>query len=356
MKPLIVRICPVILLCLFCIRKSDAEDLRKIADLSGYWKFSIGDNPEWANPLFDDSGWDKIKVPGKWENQGYDQYNGYAWYRKEFNMENVSYDGPLYMLLGQIDDAEEVYLNGKLLGKSGSFPPDYVTAYYKARRYVIPDNLLKMNSVNTIAIKVYDGYLDGGIINGHQGIYVSADNELLDLNLGGDWKFHPGDNKEWCLPEFEDDSWESMFVPSAWEDEGYPDYDGYAWYRKRFSLPGNIDPDNLYLSLGKIDDVDNVYLNGKHIGSVYDLRKDWEYNRYGNEYRARRLYKIPAGLLSAKGENEISVRVYDDRLRGGIYEGPVGLMSEENYKRYRNKYYFGRLFWDFVYSELLDEE
>ena len=80
-------------------------------------------------------------------------------------------------------------------------------------------------------------------------------------------------------------------------------YDGYAWYRVKFRVPQNFATGELYLSLGKIDDIDDVYLNGKFIGSVYDLKKDAEYRRSGWEYNARRLYKIPDGLLNRDGLN-----------------------------------------------------
>ena len=40
-----------------------AQELNKVKDLSGRWKFSIGDNPEWASPDYDDSNWESmIKV------------------------------------------------------------------------------------------------------------------------------------------------------------------------------------------------------------------------------------------------------------------------------------------------------
>ena len=90
---------------------AQAEDLRKIVSLSGNWKFSIGDDSRWASPLFDDSDWDQITVPGQWENQGYKDYNGYAWYRLKFNLPQNLTSGELYLSLGKIDDIDDVYLN-----------------------------------------------------------------------------------------------------------------------------------------------------------------------------------------------------------------------------------------------------
>jgi hypothetical protein len=292
-------------------------------------------------------------VPDKWEDQGYNDYNGYAWYRQTFDLGDIPDNTILYMMLGRIDDADVVYLNGKVLSKSGSFPPEYVTAYSRTRKYVIPTGLLKENAENSIAVRVYDSYQDGGIVDGPVGIYYDAEVELLDVNLNGRWKFHVGDNKAWKAPDFDDKEWKRIHVPADWESEGYDDYDGYAWYRVKFRLPQNLTQGDLYLSLGKIDDIDDVYLNGKNIGNVYDLRKDGDYRRSGWEYNARRVYKIDDDLLNRNGINTLAVRVYDKQQRGGIYEGPIGIMSAENLRKYRNRHYTNQNFWDYFFDSFI---
>jgi len=355
MKTLHCRLSAFMILVAITSISVSAEDLRKIISLSGYWKFSIGDDIQWASPLYDDSDWDEITVPEQWENQGYNEYNGYAWYRKTFMLGNIPANGTIYLMLGRIDDADMVYLNGKLLGRNGKFPPDFVTAYDKVRKYNIPAGYIKLDAENVIAVRVYDTYLDGGITDGPTGIYYDADNDYLSLKLDGRWKFHTGDSKDWSSPDFIDEGWKTINVPSEWENEGYADYDGYAWYRIKFRLPQNFSTGEMYLSLGKIDDVDEVYLNGKLIGSVYDLRKDGEYRRSGWEFNARRLYKIKEGSLNRNGINTIAIRVYDGQLRGGIYEGPVGIMSAENYRRFRNKHYTNQSFWDQIYDMIVED-
>jgi sialate O-acetylesterase len=328
-----------------------AEDLQKIVSLSGYWKFSIGDDIGWASPSYDDSDWDQITVPGQWENEGYNDYNGYAWYRKSFRTGDLPANTTIYLKLGRIDDVDVVYLNGKEIGSGGKFPPDFETAYNRIRKYIIPAGSLKEDGENVIAVKVYDSYLEGGIVEGPVGLYFDEDNDFLSFKLNGKWKFHTGNNKDWKSPDFKDEEWKTINVPSAWENEGYDDYDGYAWYRIEFSLPQNHTTGELYLSLGKIDDIDDVYLNGEHIGDVYDLRRDAEYRMSGWEYNARRIYKINEGLLNRNGKNTIAVRVYDEQGLGGIYEGPIGFMSAENCRRYRNKYHSDRSFWDYMFDK-----
>ncbi len=338
----------------FISYRAGAEDMRRLVTLSGNWKFSIGDDLQWANPAYNDAGWDQIMVPDKWEDQGYDDYNGYAWYRKTFDMVVTPKNITLYLMLGRIDDADAVYLNGKLLGRSGNFPPDYVTAYNKTRKYIIPAGYLKENG-NVIAVRVYDAYMEGGIVDGPIGLFYDEDVAFLNLNLTGRWKIHAGDNKDWKAADYDDNNWKRIQVPSEWENEVLPDYDGYAWYRVNFRVPQQFIKGDLYLSLGKVDDLDYVYLNGRYIGSVYDLSKDGEYRRTGWEYNARRIYKIPAGLLNQGQINTLAVRVYDGQGAGGIYEGPIGIMSSDNMKKYRNKHYTNKSFWDFIYDSFIGD-
>jgi len=338
-----------------------AEDLRRVVSLSGTWRFSIGDDSKWAIPSFDDSGWDQISVPGKWEEQGYNDYNGYAWYRKTFRIDGIPADTPIFLILGRIDDVDEVYINGKEIGKTGKFPPDYKSAYDKTRKYLIPPDLINTTGDNVISVKVYDSYQEGGIIDGPTGIYIDEDNELLALNLSGKWKFRTGDNKGWRFVDYNDEGWSSIGVPSVWENQGYEDYDGYGWYRLKFSLPKNLTTGELYLSLGKIDDIDDVYLNGEHIGTVNDLRREFGYRNSGGEYNVRRVYKIREGLLNRDGSNIIAVRVYDEQGLGGIYEGPVGIMSADNARRYKNRHHndYGNRynsFWDYMFNKFFGND
>jgi beta-galactosidase/beta-glucuronidase len=120
------------LLCLFS-HNSQAyiapENLVLLQSLKGSWQFSIGVNEEWVSPKFNDSDWETIKAPSPWENQGYNGYNGYAFYRKKINIPSNYKGRMLYLNMGYIDDVDEVYLNGHKIGSTGGFPPDYNTAY-----------------------------------------------------------------------------------------------------------------------------------------------------------------------------------------------------------------------------------
>ena len=86
------------------------------------------------------------------------------------------------------------------------------------------------------------------------------------VDLRGNWKFEIGDNKKYADPNFNDKKWDEIFVPSEWENEGYPGYDGYAWYRKTFILPASAQSKRLSLHMGYSDDACAVYVNGNLVG------------------------------------------------------------------------------------------
>ena len=94
----------------------------------------------------------------------------------------------------------------------------------------------------------------------------------------------------------------------------------------------------------------------KNVGNVNDLRRNTFYRGDGWQYNARELYKIPDGVLNRTGKNMIAVKVYDGQGLGGIYEGPIGIMSAENYRRYKNKHHSEESsFWDYMLDKFYRE-
>ncbi len=110
---------------------------QSIVALNGPWKFHIGDNPAWADPDFDDSQWETVDltpqagsfdpydgssgyVPG-WTAKGHPGYWGWAWYR--IRVQTAARPGEKLALAGpsDVDDAYQVFANGKLLGSFGKF-------------------------------------------------------------------------------------------------------------------------------------------------------------------------------------------------------------------------------------------
>ncbi|RUT79141.1 beta galactosidase jelly roll domain-containing protein [Ancylomarina longa] len=314
-----------------------SQDYKKITDLNERWKFSIGDRQEWASPKFDDSGWDRIEVPSAWENQGFYGYNGYAWYRNSFTRPSVVKGKSVYLQLGNIDDVDEVFFNGKIIGKSGNFPPHYTTAYNSNRLYYVPTKLIQDR--NTIAVRVYDDIGEGGIIHGDIALVIDRAAIPLDVDLQGIWKFKTGKYAHEDVADMA--TWNDIIVPGFWEDQGYKNYDGYACYALEFKVKNEQLANRMVLLLGKIDDIDQVFVNGVLVGESGPFRPSTVAQR-SSSYKQMRGYYLPLSLIKANQKNIVMVRVYDQTQGGGIYSGSVGLISQKNYIRYwnnrRNKY------------------
>jgi sialate O-acetylesterase len=310
------------------VEQTAAQDWRLLYGLRGDWKFEIGDDKCWADVKFDDSQWETIYAPAKWEDEGFPAYDGYAWYRKHFQATADWRDKSLYLRLGRIDDVDEVYVNGKLVGMTGAFPPEYETAYNVTREYQVPMYCLNIPGDNVIAVRVFDDQLEGGIIDGRLGLYEDRNALVPDIPLAGAWRFSTGDNATWKEASYEDTSWSTILVPSYWERQGFPNYDGFAWYRIRFQVPASDAGKRMILLLGNIDDFDETYLNGKLIGKTGTMGRSV---MNSNAWQQVRAYTILPEQLLAGRENVIAVRVYDGYRDGGIYKGPIGIVTRERY-------------------------
>lgn len=305
----------------------------RVVSLHGKWKFNIGDKAMWSERYYNDGAWETIWVPSKWEDEGFNGYDGYAWYRTSFNGADLKNKEMSYnLLLGYIDDVDEVYLNGKKIGSSGGFPPRYHTAYNAMRNYSIPTELIDFNGKNVIAIRVFDEGIEGGIISGDVGIYTNRNDRDLAVNLRGVWDFRVTGkrNDRGSISETvasqqmnlaDKSEWVDLTVPGVWENQGFGHYDGSAWYRRKFTIPKSLAGQDLVLLLGKIDDSDRTFLNGKLVGGMVD------------GYGKLRVYHINADQVKV-GENTLMVYVDDTGGLGGIYEGPIGIMRQVDFTRY----------------------
>ncbi len=114
---------------------------------------------------------------------------------------------------------------------------------------------------------------------------------------------------DWSGMEIETEDWKFLPTPARWSKTGAKDlqnFDGVIWTSTNFTLEKLGGQGSATLSLGPIDDSDEVYINGVLVGTS---------TRKWNEPR---VYKVPGQILR-KGENRITIRVTDSGGRGGIY-------------------------------------
>ena len=310
---------------------------KQIVDLRGNWKFEIGDQEKFSDPKFDDSKWEEIFVPEVWENEGYPGYDGYAWYRKKFTVPASAQGKNLYFHGGYIDDACVIYINGHRIGGKGTFPPNCETAYDQEEIFLIPNKFLIFNQENVVAIRVYDSFRYGGITRGKVGVFEYSDELKFVIHFPELWKFKTGDNEQWSNPALDDSKWQELIAETMWDYQGFEKYDGFAWYRVSFDVPQNIQDEKLFLMLGKIDDIDEAYINGVRIGNTGTIGGSRWIDRIREEYQEVRVYRIPSSTIKSNQKNVLAVRVYDKMKFGGFNEGPIGVMTEKEYRDWERK-------------------
>jgi len=113
------------------------------------------------------------------------------------------------------------------------------------------------------------------------------------------------DASKWSAAADIDNDWATLQAPQLWEDQGLAELDGIVWLRKRVQLSAAQAAGAAELQLAKVDDCDEVWVNGQRVGGQCGYDKP-------------RHYTVPAGVLRP-GANWIAVRVTDTGGGGGIY-------------------------------------
>ena len=135
----------------------------------------------WYDPTFEPKSWRSINIPGYWEDQGIKNLDGVVWYRKEIEIPVSMAGKEARIFLGRIVDADEVYINGKMVGNT--------TYQYPQRRYTIPVNLLKAGK-NVFVIRVTNYGGKGGFVS-DKPYYLTSKADTIDLK--GYWKYKVGE-------------------------------------------------------------------------------------------------------------------------------------------------------------------
>lgn len=154
------------------------------------------------------------------------------------------------------------------------------------------------------------------------------------ISLNVPWKFIKGDNPAFALPGFDDSGWATIAVDKIWESQGYDPYDGYAWFRVRVVIPSSLKEkahlkDSLRIYLGKINNFDHAFLNGKMFGingsnALPEMASDTDFIHAPISYwDKKRPYTLAANdpWILWDQENVIAVRVFDQGGQGGLYTG-----------------------------------
>ena len=169
---------------------------------------------------------------------------------------------------------------------------------------------------------------------------------FIDLNVP--WKFKPGDNLAWAAPTLDEKGWDSILPSQWWEEQGHQKLNGFAWYRIKVIIPSSLKKDalvkdSLQFLLGKIDDCDQVFLNGELAGENSKtipgkVIPDDHFTKISGYWDVDRRYVLPVSdaRIQWDKENVIAIRVFDKGGAGGLFSKPfrISMVDLQDYIKF----------------------
>ena len=131
------------------------------------------------------------------------------------------------------------------------------------------------------------------------GDYIMPWYDEYDLGLKG----------KWYSPGYAPSGWKTVPLPGGFAELGMPVTPAVAWFRKEITLPTPLPKGPALISLGEIQRMDSVYVNGTFVGGSAWVEHP-------------RIYRLAPGVLQP-GRNVIAIRVFKTEPHGGFLDGPT---------------------------------
>ena len=137
--------------------------------------------PLWTSSLQTGDGWQPMQLPGFWERNGLDGFDGVVWFQREVEIPATWQGKEVRLSLGKIDDEDITYYNGQEIARG--------QGHATPRFYTIPADEVKAGKgVLTIRVTDYGG--EGGINGAPEDLYAEVGGERI--SLAGKWIFRIG--------------------------------------------------------------------------------------------------------------------------------------------------------------------
>jgi sialate O-acetylesterase len=160
-------------------------------------KYDQGEDNRWPSASLDDEEWDEIDLPKDLQSVGLGDFDGVIWFRKTFTMPEALRGKDLFLRLGYIDDFDEVWINGRSIGRTSD-----VKSW---RSYPVSASLFNELGTNTIAVKILHKSGRGGLVEERKDKFGLSQSryEILDtdLSLTVDWKYKAAEELDTVIPD-----------------------------------------------------------------------------------------------------------------------------------------------------------
>jgi sialate O-acetylesterase len=134
---------------------------------------------------YQDSAWQEMNLPCLWERTSVGEFDGVVWFRKHVVIPSAWIGKDLTLQLGAIDDMDETYVNGCLVGKHLTAGFWSTNRVYKVSGSIVQDSLLQ------IAVRVIDYGGGGGPWDNGPKMILYQDDIKSGISIEGNWKYLP---------------------------------------------------------------------------------------------------------------------------------------------------------------------
>lgn len=141
----------------------------------------LSESRPWFDTAYISRHWHHFWLPGYWEDQGVKDLHGVVWFRKEIDLPASVSGKPAKLFLGRIVDADQTYMNGRLVGS--------ISYQYPPRRYTVSAGVLKPGK-NIIVVRVINFAGKGGFVP-DKSYRLEIGGDTIDLR--GDWQYKVGE-------------------------------------------------------------------------------------------------------------------------------------------------------------------
>lgn len=139
----------------------------------------------WHLPEFEDAGWERIPLPGTWQNAGH-RHTGVFWFRRSIELPRDWIGKALRLEIGAADKQDVAYVNGVEVGRTGSGQEEQHWA--TPRAYTVPAALVTGERL-VVAVRVYSFAYDGGLIGPASAMRLFPENNPARAErLDGVWR------------------------------------------------------------------------------------------------------------------------------------------------------------------------
>jgi len=155
-------------------------------------------------------------------------------------------------------------------------------------------------------------------LNRSASLFKSFEGAKLVQQHDTGWRFSTdpedkGRKEKWYGPSHADEDWTKVSATGWWQSQGFPDYQGVTWYRKKFQAPLATNGKRTVAYFGAVDGDAEVWLNGTKLGE-HILGAE------GKGYDEPFFFDM-TDHLDPENPNLLSIRVKKDFAVGGINKG-----------------------------------